>query len=87
MVTATLTERDAPIYTDNDVELFIAGEDAYYELEINALGTIYEVFFIWEDAYGRYADRPEFGRDVPGAQPFVGVDFKHPRGPRLGYWQ
>ena len=27
-VEATLTERDAPIYTNNDVELFIAGRDA-----------------------------------------------------------
>lgn len=35
---ATLTERDAPIYTNNDVELFIAGKDAYYEFEINAYG-------------------------------------------------
>lgn len=87
LVTATLTERDALIYTDNDVELFIAGEDAYYELEINALGTIYEVFFIWEDAYAKVADRPEFRRDVPGARPFDGVGFKHPRGPRLGFWQ
>ena len=42
-VTATLTERDAPIYQNNDVEVFIAGQDAYYEFEINALGTIYEV--------------------------------------------
>lgn len=41
---ATLTERDSPIYTNNDVELFIAGKDAYYEFEINAYGTIYEVF-------------------------------------------
>ena len=48
---ATLTERDAPIYTNNDVELFIAGEDAYYEFEINAYGTIYEVLFIWEESY------------------------------------
>ena len=43
---ANLTERDAPIYQDNDVELFIAGTDAYYEFEINTFGTIYEVFFI-----------------------------------------
>ena len=49
-VEATLTERDAPIYKNNDVELFIAGRDAYYEFEINAFGTIYEVFFIWEQA-------------------------------------
>ena len=35
-VEARHTRRDALIYEDNDVELFIAGPDAYYELEINA---------------------------------------------------
>lgn len=29
-VEATLTERDALSYEDNDVELFVAGQDAYY---------------------------------------------------------
>jgi hypothetical protein len=88
-VQAHLTERDAPIYEDNDVELFIAGKDAYYEFEINALGTIYEVFFVWEEAYERagYHLRPEFKRDVVGVRPFNGVGFSnHPRGPRIGYW-
>src|SRR5262249_10844368 len=33
-VVATLTERDSPIYKNNDVELFIAGKDSYYEFEI-----------------------------------------------------
>jgi hypothetical protein len=88
-VEATLTERDAPIYTNNDVELFIAGRNAYYEFEINAFGTIYEVFFIWErevESSG-YAHRPEFDRTRPGVRPFNGVGFKqHPRGPRIGYW-
>jgi hypothetical protein len=89
-VTATLTERDAPIYQDNDVELFIAGKDGYYELEINALGTIYEVFFLWEEAYWRkgYAAMPEFAANAPGRRPFNGVAFdKHPRGVRLGFWE
>src|SRR5690606_8035311 len=87
-VEATLTERDAPIYKDNDVELFIAGRDAYYEFEINAFGTIYEVFFIWERAFesAGYARRPEFDRAKDGVRPFNGVGFKaHPRGPRIGY--
>jgi hypothetical protein len=52
-VQATLTERDSKIYMNNDVELFIAGQDTYYEFEINSFGTIYEVFFIWEKAYER----------------------------------
>ncbi|MEM3425891.1 MAG: carbohydrate-binding family 9-like protein [Thermoproteota archaeon] len=89
LVTATLTERDSPIYEDNDVELFIAGRDAYYEFEINALGTFYEVLFIWEDAYEKsgYSRLPEFRRDVPGVRLFPGVGFKnHPRGGRIGFW-
>ena len=88
-VTATLTERDAPIFTNNDVEVFIAGKDTYYEFEINAFGTIYEVFFIWEEAYerGGYSREPLFNRSQPGVQPFHGVGFQpHPRGPRIGYW-
>ena len=61
-VQAKFTERDSPIYMENDVELFIAGKDCYYEFEINALGTVYEVFFIWQDAYkkGSAFDKPEF---------------------------
>ena len=39
---ATLSERDSFIWNDNDVELFVAGDDCYYELEINAFGTVYE---------------------------------------------
>ncbi|MEP7356882.1 MAG: carbohydrate-binding family 9-like protein, partial [Anaerolineales bacterium] len=61
-VEAHLTQRDALIFTENDVEVFIDGGDAYYEFEINALNTVYEVFFIWQDAYrrgGRF-DVPEF---------------------------
>lgn len=88
-VEATLTERDALIYENNDVELFVAGRDAYYELEINALGTIYEVFFVWDEAYERsgYKRMPEFDRAAPGARPFPGVGFQpHPRGGRTGFW-
>lgn len=89
-VQATLTERDALIYEDNDVELFVAGQDSYYELEINAHGTIYEVFFVWADAYERagFSRRAEFARNAPGVRPFDGVGFQpHPRGNRIGYWQ
>lgn len=88
-VQANLTERDSLIYEENDVELFVAGQDAYYEFEIKALGTIYEVFFIWQDAYDRsgYSLLSEFSREAPGARPFPGVGFpQHPRGPRLGFW-
>lgn len=43
-VRASLTERDSFIWYDNDVEVFFGGEDCYYEFEINALNTVYEVF-------------------------------------------
>lgn len=86
---ASLTERDAPIYRDNDVELFIAGKDAYYEFEINTYGTIYEVFFIWDEAFEKsgYAALPEFDRQAEKVRTFYGVGYKnHPRGTRTGYW-
>jgi hypothetical protein len=87
-VTATLTRRDAPIYKDNDVELFIAGPDGYYEFEINSFGTIYEVLFFWMDAYEKkgYDTLPGFNRNVKGAKGFNGVGYRHPRGRRIGFW-
>lgn len=54
---AKLTERDSIIFSESDVEVFIDAGDAYYELEINALNTVYEVLFIWQDAYASFADR------------------------------
>lgn len=89
-VEAKLTERDALIWSENDVELFIAGQDAYYEFEINALGTIYEALFVFEDAYeSRGYDRmAELARTVDGFRPWNGVGFStHPRGPRLGFFK
>ncbi|MEI6358140.1 MAG: carbohydrate-binding family 9-like protein, partial [Verrucomicrobiota bacterium] len=47
-VRATFTQQNSPIYQENDIEVFIAGPDAYYEFEVNALNTTYEVFFLWE---------------------------------------
>jgi hypothetical protein len=89
-VEATLTERDSLVWTNNDVEVFIAGKNAYYEFEVNALNTIYEAFFVWDDAYERdgFSKLPEFARDVPGAQPWNGVGYTtHPRGMRMGYFK
>lgn len=61
-VRATLTERDSLLFLENDMEVFIDGGDCYYELEVNALNKIYEVFFIWKDAFvkGGKFDVPEF---------------------------
>ena len=86
---ASLTERDALIYQNNDVELFIAGRDAYYEFEINSFGTIYEVLFIWDEANkeGSYDRIEGLGVDQPGRRSFNGVGYKaHPRGPRTGFF-
>ena len=85
LVHAQYTNHNDPIYYDNDVEFFIAGRDAYYEFELNAFNTCYEVFFIWNDAYetGGFAQAPEFARTR--LKPFNGVGFtNHPRGGRLG---
>ena len=83
-VRATLTKHNAPVWQENDVEFFVAGRDSYFEFEINALNTTYEMFFIWEDAYdaGGFASAPEFARSQ--LKPFNGVGFStHPRGNRL----
>ncbi|MEX1212738.1 MAG: carbohydrate-binding family 9-like protein [Balneolaceae bacterium] len=89
VINGTLTERNDPLYNENNAEVFIAGQDAYYEFEINALGTLYEAFFIWEEAYDRggFADNPAFARDNPLLRDFNGVGWReHPRGPRVGSW-
>lgn len=95
-VEAKLTERDALIFLENDVEVFIDGGDCYYEFEINALGTIYEVFFIWQDAYTRGSrfDVPEFDLLSRKALSFAGNYDRdaatfwrgtHPRGARWAF--
>ena len=46
---ATLTERDAVIFQDNDFELFIDPDGDthdYYELEVNALGTVWDLMLV-----------------------------------------
>ncbi len=91
-VRAGLVARDSLIYNENDVELFVAGEDCYYEFEINARGTIYEVFYIWQDALkkgGRF-DVHEFDlleRRVDVLGGFQdGLRFgRHPRGARWAF--
>jgi len=91
-VRATLTKRDSFIWFDNDVELFLGGDDCYYELELNAFGTLYEVFFIYQDALkkGSRFDRPEFDlhtRDVDVLSGFQDASRygKHPRGKRWAF--
>ena len=88
-VWATLTARDSKIYEDNDLEVFIAGKDAYYEFEINALNTIYEVFWIWKDIFqsgNPYFGRPEFNPTAHPTMEISGIGgHVHPRGERWGF--
>ncbi len=84
-VHAKFTHHDDPIYYDNDVECFIAGPDAYYELELNAYNTRYEAFFVWQNTFesSGLSKLPEFDRSQ--LVPFNGVGFtNHIRGGRLG---
>jgi hypothetical protein len=95
-VEAKLDKRDALVFFENDLEIFIDGGDTYYEFEINALGTVYEVFYIWRDAYkrgGRF-DVPEFDVHSPDAHSFAGDHphdvntfwrGSHPRGTRWAF--
>ena len=52
-VEARVSVRDELVCVESDVEVFIDGGDAYYELQLNARNTVYEVFYIWKDAYVR----------------------------------
>jgi hypothetical protein len=96
MVEARLLERDSLIFLENDLEIFIDGGDCYYELEVNAANTIYEVFFVWRDAYkkGGKFDLPPFDLHDPKTYTFGGnLDRSgstfwrgtHPRGARWAF--
>ena len=88
-VWGTLTERDSKIYEENDLEIFIAGPDAYYEFEISAANVIYEVFWIWKDVHrpgGPYWGGREFDPDTQRTMVLDGVGgHRHPRGERWGF--
>jgi len=95
-VSASQKERDSIIFLENDLEVFIDGGDCYYELEVNALNTVYEVFFIWKDAYkkGSRFDNAHFDVFKEKAMTFggdydrAGDSFwrgRHPRGLRWAF--
>jgi hypothetical protein len=91
-VRALLTERDSFLWHENDVEVFVGGDDCYYELQVNALATVYEVLYVWQDAY-RACDR--FARagldlasrevDVLGGFQDASRHGRHPRGKRWAF--
>jgi hypothetical protein len=92
---ASLIERDALIWYENDVELFVAGPDACWELELNQLGTIYEVLHVWADAAreGGSWHVPAYDPRTRDARGFTGNgdpdrwdwDGLHPRGHRWAF--
>ncbi len=95
-VEAQLTKNGSLIFLENDAEVFIDGGDTYSELEINALGTTYQVFYVWRDAYkkGSIYDVPQFDIMKPQAVTFggdgdrKGTNFwtgAHPRGLRWAF--
>jgi len=91
-VCARYRNRDDRVYLENDVEIFIGGDECYYEFQINALGTIYEVFYIWQNAY---RENPRFQSDefnlvkrnvdVLGGFQDVSRFEKHPKGARWAF--
>jgi len=73
-VWATLTERDSVIFRDNDFEVFIDPDGdthAYYELEVNALGTLWDLMLIRPYRDGGPAIN---GWDIAGLQ--AGIDVR-----------
>ena len=73
-VWATLTERDSVIFHDNDFEVFIDPDGdthEYYELEVNALGTPWDLMLVRPYRDG---GPPINGWDIAGLR--IGVDVR-----------
>jgi len=71
---ATLTERDSVIFYDNDFEIFIDPDGdthQYYEFEINALNTVWDLLLI--KPY-RDGGPPVNGWDISGLRTAVHID-------------
>lgn len=72
-VHATLRQHDSVIFHDNDFELFLKplpGTESYYEFEINALNTSWDLFLNKPYLAGGKADN---SWDIPGLQTAVDV--------------
>ena len=71
---ATLADRDAILYREHDFEVFIDPDGdglAYYELEINALGTEFDLFL---DRPYRHGGKANIGWDMEGLRTAVHLD-------------
>lgn len=72
-VWGTITEKNAVMFEDNDFEIFIDPDGDglnYYEFEINALGSIWELSL--PKPYGD-GGVPRLGCNIPGLRSAVGV--------------
>lgn len=72
-VKATLTQRDSVIFKDNDFEVFLKplpATKSYYEFEINALNTGWDLFLPKPYSEGGKADN---SWDIEGLQTAIGV--------------
>lgn len=70
----TFQQRDAVIYHENDFELFLdpdGDNHFYYELEINALGTVWDLLLPWPYRDGNAAIN---GWDIAGLKSAVYLD-------------
>ena len=73
-VWATLTSHDSVIFRDNDFEVFLKpsdGNPGYFEFEINALNTGWDLFLPRPYRQGGKADN---GWEIPGLRTAVWVD-------------
>lgn len=71
---ATVTQRDAVIFVDNDFEIFLAPQSTshrYYELEMNALNTAWDLFM--DRPQRDYAHRI-IAWDIKGLETAVKID-------------
>lgn len=71
---ATLTDRDAIVYREHDFEVFLDPDGdglAYYELEINALGTEFDLFL---DRPYRRQGKANIAWDMEGLRTAVYLD-------------
>lgn len=72
---ATLTRRDSVIFQDNDFEIFIDPDSdthQYFELEINALGTVWDLLLT--KPYRDFGGAPINGLDIHGLRRAVHID-------------
>jgi hypothetical protein len=73
-VKATLTQHDSVIFKDNDFEVFLkplASETGYFEFEINALNTGWDLYLNKPYREGGKADN---SWDIPGLKTAVSID-------------